>query len=86
MDRRVFRVTVPAGSRLRTRAVCEGRTDLSVQAEPFAYAAFSLPCEEGRPREVTVEAPEPAPAATGYTVTVTAPAPSRWYAVVSAVP
>ncbi len=82
---RTFAVVVPAGSRLRTRAVCQGRTRVTVATEPPSDAESELACTEGTPAEIIVEEPAAHPAAATYTVTVTAPAPARWYVVVSAV-
>ena len=83
---RTFEVVVPAGSRLRTRTVCLGRTEVVLTTEPPSAAESDLVCAEDEPREIVVEDPAVQPAATSFTVAVRAAAPARWYAVVSAVP
>ena len=77
---------MPAGSRLRTRAVCQGRAAVTVTTAPVSDAESELPCTEAQPTEVVVEERQVHDADTAYAVTVTAPGPSRWYAVVSSVP
>ena len=82
---RTFQVTVPAGARLRSRTVCQGRTTVTVTTQPSSGAESELACTEGAPAEVIVEEPSVQATATAYAVRVDAPAPSRWYAVLSAV-
>ncbi len=83
---RTFDVTVPAGSRLRTRTVCQGRTSVTVRIDPASQAESELPCTEDAPHELIVEEQEQRVTNTAYRVVVTAPSPARWYAVLSAVP
>lgn len=82
---RAFSVVVPAGSRLRTRVVCQGRTTVSVTTAPESDAESELDCTETEPREVIVAEQQVHSAGTAYLVTVAAPAPVRWYVVLSAV-
>lgn len=80
-------VVLPRGTRLRSRVVCEGTTVLVLRTVPESGAASALDCGAGGvPAELVVEDQVPAATDTAYEVVVTAPAPSRWYAVVSAVP
>ena len=82
-----LRVVLPTGARLRSQVVCEGTAALELRTVPESGAASALECGAGGvPAELVVEDPVPAAADTAYEVVVTAPAPSRWYAVLSAVP
>ena len=86
LTQRTFDVTVPVGSRLRSRTVCQGRTSVTVRIDPASQAESELPCTEDAPHELIVEEQEQRPTDTVYRVVVTAPSPARWYAVLSAVP
>lgn len=79
-----FIVTVPAGGRLATHAVCQGRTAVTVTTDPPSDAETQLACTEAAPAEVVVVEPVGQPVARTLTVRVAAPAPARWYVVVSA--
>ena len=82
-----LRVVLPAGTRLRSQAVCEGTAVIELRTVPESGAASALDCGVGGvPAELVVEDPVPAATDTAYEVVVSAPAPSRWYAVLSAVP
>lgn len=80
-----FTVTVPAGSRLRTTAACEGRNQIAVTVSPQSAAAQEFTCGfEGAPAELTVEDSMPVRSPTTFTVTVTAKPPSRWFVAIGA--
>lgn len=81
-----FSVVVPAGLRLRSRTVCQGRTSVTVTTDPPSGAESQLACHEAAPDEVIVQEQTVRSTATSYVVTVAAPAPVRWYAVLAAVP
>ncbi|MCW2778481.1 MAG: hypothetical protein JWN17_2206 [Frankiales bacterium] len=80
-----FKVVVPAGSRLRTTAACEGADKIVLTTVPDSAAAQEFTCGfEGTPAELTVEDSVPVKTATTFTVTVTTTPPSRWYVAVGA--